>query len=316
MKINKILQLAKNYLSPLRWEKDKRNFEAMLEGLEKRGEEPDEKMLWQSQKKVLDRLRKSGQEENREGIIMILSRYAASFLIIGILSIGYFYVSGIRSENPSFTVKETIPGMRSTVTLADGSVVRLNERSKLEYPEAFGKQERTVRLYGEAFFDIQPDPEKPFKVLSKGTEVTVLGTSFNINTFRETEITVTTGKVKVADIQTNQQINLREGQQAILNKDAIQVYEVNPSLFVGWHTRKLDFEHEPIGRVFDILERAYGVKIVVRSRQQDGICLITGFYEGEKIETIFKGLKHLVDFEYDMDPASKTIWIDLNRCKQ
>ena len=312
MKTPKIFELAKKYLSPTAKERERLDFESLLAELAERGEDPDEKTLCQSREKVLARVRTARQKNSGNRIIMATAKYAASFLIVGVI---YFYIQGGQSDSSYLAVKETEQGMRSTVRLADGSMVRLNENSKLTYPEAFDSHERVVTLHGEAFFDIQPDPDRPFKVLSEYSEVTVLGTSFNINTFQATEITVATGKVKIADTQTREEVYLEEGQQAILHKAAIRVDQVDPGLFISWHTRRLQFEDEPIEKVFVILERVYGVKIHIRSEKSGEPCLITGFYEEEKIETIFRGLRHLVDFEYAIDRSTKTITIDLNQCK-
>ena len=84
---------------------------------------------------------------------------------------------------------------------------------------------------------------------------------------------------------------------------------------VGWHTRKLEFEEESIASVFSILERAYGVNIELIMPDGDIDCAITGAYSGERIETILLGFRHILDFSYQTDIETKTIIINMNKCK-
>ncbi len=311
-KIN-ILGLAKRYLSPAASDKDKMDFEAVLNGLAEKGKEPDKEIISQSEKTIFNRIKISRQKRDRKRMMVITAKFAASVLIICALPLLYL----LQQKSTDVTlVKETGGGMRSTIRLADGSMVWLNENSKLVYREVYAPNVRMVKLHGEAFFDIQADSDRPFKVVSDDSEVTVLGTSFNINTLRGTEITVTTGQVKVANTQTWEEVYLEEGQQAVLDQEATKVTRVDPELYISWHTKTLNFKDEPIEKVFSLLERVYGVKIHIRSKLSDNPCLITGFYKEEKIETIIRGLTTLIDFDYSIDPSTKTITIDLDQCKQ
>ncbi len=246
---------------------------------------------------------------------MLVRKYAAVFFVIGLVGLGYYHVQQSTQILPPMISKVTKPGMRSTLTLGDGSVVMLNENSSLEFPEYFDNEIRKVILKGEAFFDIQADAKRPFVVVSNQSEVTVLGTSFNINTNNATEVTVATGKVKVEDLQSQEEVFLLPGQQAIMDGNAISIHEVNPEYFMGWHTRSLSFEEEPLEKVFEILERAYGVTIYANFPSRIADCLITGSYEGERIETILRGMRHLLDFDYETDISTKTISLNNLRCK-
>ena len=71
-------------------------------------------------------------------------------------------------------------GERLAATLPDGSTVELNSGARLSYARAFGGKARTVRLTGEAFFDVAHDAQKPFMVKTFNADVTVLGTRFNV----------------------------------------------------------------------------------------------------------------------------------------
>ena len=59
---------------------------------------------------------------------------------------------------------KTNPGMTTTVDLPDGTKVYLNSESSLTYPSFFSKDKRDVKLTGEAFFEVQKDPEHRFIV--------------------------------------------------------------------------------------------------------------------------------------------------------
>ena len=58
---------------------------------------------------------------------------------------------------------------------------------------------REVFFEGEAYFDIKRNPDKPFIVNSRNTQVEVLGTKFNFsayNNVRLTAVTLVKGSVK------------------------------------------------------------------------------------------------------------------------
>ena len=94
--------------------------------------------------------------------------------------------------------------------LPDGSTVWLNANTVVAIADNFNRSDRRVRVTGEAFFDIKPDPARPFFAESGSRITRVLGTSFTIEAYpteKETRISLISGKVavgpaKVADAAT------------------------------------------------------------------------------------------------------------------
>jgi transmembrane sensor len=92
-------------------------------------------------------------------------------------------------------------GEQREIRLPDSSKVWLRPNSSLTYPESFGAQ-REVKLSGEAFFDVQRNPQKKFIVETNTITVEVLGTSFDVKAYKQlpvATVTVNTGKVKVSN---------------------------------------------------------------------------------------------------------------------
>ena len=88
------------------------------------------------------------------------------------------------------------------LTLEDGSQVTLQPKSKLSYPEHFNADKREVYLTGEAFFEVEKNPQKPFFVYSGKVTTKVLGTSFyvkNLDGIKKIEVEVVSGRVSVYD---------------------------------------------------------------------------------------------------------------------
>ena len=86
------------------------------------------------------------------------------------------------------------------IELEDGSIVYLNSDSKLKYPSIFCGKERIVELEGEAYFKVKKDKKHPFIVKTRGINIRVLGTSFNVNSYKENKNIITTlieGSVKI-----------------------------------------------------------------------------------------------------------------------
>src|SRR5690625_7284292 len=82
------------------------------------------------------------------------------------------------------------------ITLSDGSVVRLNRNSRLQLQNEPGHS-RKAWLEGEAYFDIQTDPERPFTISSGDALVEVLGTSFNVKGGEKVLVAVVEGVVSL-----------------------------------------------------------------------------------------------------------------------
>jgi transmembrane sensor len=97
-----------------------------------------------------------------------------------------------------WTVYRTAPGERATIELSDGTTVTLNVASRLEIPERFGDRTRTVRLHGEADFQVVHTTDRPFTVEADGVRSTVLGTEFSVRAYQPTEVRVAVRSGRVA----------------------------------------------------------------------------------------------------------------------
>ena len=227
---------------------------------------------------------------------------AAVVLITGIFTLFQQISSGDREA--SLLSKTTVTGHLSKITLADGSVVRLNANSELKYPEHFEyTNNRMVELSGEAYFEVQPDIQKPFQIKVGNVLTTVVGTSFNIlgRNKERVEVTVNSGRVKVAEVNGPLSVTLEKGQQVVadLNEERWQVAEVEANEIMGWMKRKLAFKEITFGEALKKMERVYGISVEVKSPKANA-CLIRATYENEKLETVLQGLQLLIAFDYEI----------------
>lgn len=136
-------------------------------------------------------------------------------------------------------------GGQYKLTLPDGTKVWLNSATDLRFPVAFTANERVVELSGEAYFEVQKDAAKPFKVKTKETTVQVLGTHFNIMAYADEEEMRTTlleGRVKVSG--TKDSVLLFPGQQAVAIPDhkLQMIKNINTDEAVAWKDGYFQFE--------------------------------------------------------------------------
>ncbi|PWJ44925.1 FecR domain-containing protein [Sediminitomix flava] len=155
------------------------------------------------------------------------------------------------------------------VELPDGTKVNLNTYSSIEYPEKFSDEKRALTLEGEAFFDVNRDPARPFIIDAGKAQVEVLGTSFNVNTKNEEaiEVVVATGKVALMPKEANTKksfLTLTRNQKGILGKGDLSLKKVeareDAQNAIAWKTKSLFFEETPLTEVFETLEKNYGVE--------------------------------------------------------
>ncbi|WP_093066511.1 FecR family protein [Sphingomonas sp. OV641] len=89
----------------------------------------------------------------------------------------------------------TKAGQQGTLTLADGSTVRLNGATRVQV--SYRGDRRTARLLqGQAFFDVRHDKARPFTVYAGAGQARVLGTAFDVDlTRRQVALAVYRGAV-------------------------------------------------------------------------------------------------------------------------
>src|SRR5690606_4050789 len=117
------------------------------------------------------------------------------------------------------------------ITLADSSKIWLNAASTLKYPSRFHTKERVVELQGEAYFIVAEDKKRPFKVISNGQQIEVLGTEFNVSAYDDepdVKTTLVAGAVSIAPTAHHRSLAvLQPGEQASFRDNAVVVQPVN-----------------------------------------------------------------------------------------
>lgn len=106
------------------------------------------------------------------------------------------------SSEQGVAILQTADGEMITLTLSDGTEVKLNSNSKITYPHQFKGKERMIHLEGEAFFKVKHESKRPFVVDAGGILTKDLGTSFNIKAYHgsDCKVTLIEGKVEVLRI--------------------------------------------------------------------------------------------------------------------
>ncbi|WP_281233067.1 FecR family protein [Flavobacterium gelatinilyticum] len=172
----------------------------------------------------------------------------------------------------SFNTLVTPNGKTFQIALPDGTVVWMNAGSSLKYPTYFEGNERSVVLTGEAYFEVTRNEKMPFKVLSNGQEVEVLGTHFNIRAYENEPVLKTTlleGKIKITEGSNSALV--KPGQQIVVSVDkhSMRTKEVNTELAVAWKNRLFYFENARYDEIMREIERWYDVEVIYKGKIPD-----------------------------------------------
>ena len=196
-------------------------------------------------------------------------------------------------------------------TLPDGTKVFLNYNSKISYPENFSGDIRTVSLNGEAFFDVKPDAAHPFVIDANGTDVRVLGTSFNVKAYKKelVRVDVKTGKVRVS--KADNKIELVKGESAELADDTLRSIRADLNV-MGYHTQVFDFNGAKLGDIINTLNDGYhsDIRLVNADLAK---CRLTIGFQKEPLDTTLSVIAETLDLK--LRKEGKTYWLDGNSCQ-
>jgi|GEM_PF-2709429 len=214
-------------------------------------------------------------EQARRAHRIGIMRIAAVILLMIISSICYFHYGpptfgGKNSSLAfSFTNREdttvhtviTFRGKEDSVSLPDGSTVRINAASRLEVQ--FSKTDRKVSFKGEAYFRVAPG-RRPFVINTPYAAIEVLGTEFNVNTYDSgvTKISLVKGKIRVRAM--GKDVIVRAGEELVyMHGSVFQLRACTCNVALAWQHGVCHFFNEDLNAIAPRLERLFDTCVVI-----------------------------------------------------
>lgn len=242
---------------------------------------------------------------------------AAAAVLLLICSVGSYYTGkkSIPLQTVQVMVNQIITGTgnKGSITLPDGTLVWLNSNSKLIYPEKFTSNVRKVTLEGEGYFEVMPSKNAPFYVEVENMTVKVLGTHFNVQSYKHKERTETallSGKVEILCKNNGKVIALSPNQKISFDKKLknYTIQQVNATDYALWKEEQLTFDNEELGVILTkigywySIDMVYGQNIPIKSRYSLAI-------RNESKEEILKMLSIIAPIDYKIE--NEHIFINL-----
>ncbi|WP_146198686.1 FecR family protein [Pararcticibacter amylolyticus] len=238
---------------------------------------------------------------------------AASVIMMFSVALLFFTFSRNQQSGTIYSETGTRAGERKQVTLTDGTVITLNSTSRLRYPSTLNNNTREVFLDGQAFFEVSHDGSRPFIVHAGKLAIQVLGTSFDVRNYREdinAAVTVATGKVSVKSPEITGRHLLTPGEQLTVNKRTglAEEHAVEPGDFLAWQKGGQVFRSRELGEVCRVLERTYGITIIIRSPELAGQKMNLRTHGNENIRGVIDMLSKTGGFHYHIKERTITLW--------
>ncbi|WAC40737.1 FecR family protein [Pedobacter sp. SL55] len=216
-----------------------------------------------------------------------------------------FFIGLYVSEPKNDTVVETVfavdKGSKSKTILPDGTEVWLNSATKLKVSRNFGREDRRVRLEGEAFFEVAHDRKKPFIVETSSLDLKVHGTSFNLSCYPKEETRVALFKGSVELLSAN-------GKSVMMKPDDVVAYRSETGKFqllnetlekeYAWRDSKFIFRNEKFEQIASQLERVFNVDISVMNKEVMSKKFTGDFVQNEPLPEILGIMSKVGGFSF------------------
>lgn len=263
------------------------------------------------------------EQSSTTPVFVLWKKIAVAVSVLLILVLGIIFLSDNRLKNQEPELVKTDPtpvknteqlhheinnsGKTKSLTLSDGTIVKLYNKSEMLYYENFSTDKRAITLEGRAYFKVAKNPARPFVVTTNMLTTTALGTEFEATAFKnENQIAVKLyeGKVVVSSstLKTwRKDVYLTPGEEIVylLDKNLVQVRRFlqrsEEDLVEGEQEMVFDkkgswymFNNQSLDQVFEQLEELYSTKIVYSKKDLAKIYFIGKFKKDDSLEVILK----------------------------
>lgn len=293
------------------------------EAIENRRHYSEQKKLWDlfeihqkiqkiDERKAYQKISNQLNSGKNINILGWVQRVAAILLLPVIVISAFYFYSGKTNRTQFATVyntAETPLGMRSSLTLPDGTRVWLNAGSKISYPVLFSDRGREVTLSGEAYFEVKKDKKWPFVVNTRNMMIVVTGTTFNCNAYPENEQVQTVlveGEVTLLNQSATELESLSPGELATFDNSNHQITKIKTDLqkYIAWKSGKLMFREDKMNKVVEKLERWYNVEFEIEDKEIAEY-IYTATFIDESLDQVLKMLSISAPIRYTISERNK-----------
>lgn len=237
---------------------------------------------------------------------------AAAVVLLMVIVVGYLVASdGIFSRTQVISVPS---GQRVELTLADGTHIWLNAKSRLEYSTLFGYFTRNVSLSGEGYFEVTKSRRKPFIVRTQDYDIKVLGTTFNVCAFEQSrtfETSLIEGSVEVVSrTDSSNSILLQPNQTAVNSADGTLVSRpLVDRDRLRWIEGMICLNNVTFGELIERFSNYFDTEIRLHNPSLYNTRCTGKFRQSDGVEYSLRVLQNLVQFSYTYDNQKNVIEI-------
>lgn len=227
-------------------------------------------------------------------------QWAAAAVLAAMLAIGSLLIYQKNNYNQAdvFQFVENTTSKVKRVELSDGSVVELDPLAKLEYAKNF-EQNRRIKLYGTAFFQVTKDEDHPFTVQCDNTTTTVLGTSFTVG---QDELK----KIIVRLYEGSVRMNVEGNQENWILEPGEEFVFANKQVNINSFERFMDFENTSLKEILSYIETNYHYKVIMSEKllQQS---LTLRINKKERFVNVVQIIAQMYNLKSEIDEELKTV---------
>lgn len=213
------------------------------------------------------------------------------------------YNAPSKGEN-SFNTLVVPAGMEYKVLLSDGTEVWLNATSSLHFPFAFDKGRREVYLEGEGYFKVARENSHPFIVHTPKTDIEVLGTEFNVNTYHQATTSLSLVSGAIAAKAEGSRVVLKPGQEAVFtDQHGFAVHTFDSADVRAWMNGTFVFEKTPLKEIAPVIKRWFGVNTVFDDAVAGNLPFSGVIDKRKDLRTFLENMKATgkIDYYFDQD---------------
>ncbi|MBK5722827.1 FecR domain-containing protein [Dysgonomonas sp. Marseille-P4677] len=193
-------------------------------------------------------------------------------------------------------------GEKASINLPDGSKVAINSESEIIYNTSYNKNDRFLKLRGEAYFDVESDQYKPFIVECGDIKVKVLGTTFGISAYdndNTISVVLNTGNVEL--ITPSETVTMKPNDRVVYDKSTkiTNKEQVDAKDYIEWRQNRLRFQSETLENIIRVISRMHNIDISFMDAQL-AKQKFTGTIDNTSVQSALKALSLTAPISYEV----------------